>query len=183
MFPNHLLACCVKGHELAAGWLVGIQAEKVLVRNHHYCQRSASLSSEDRSTTAGCKEVMCMWRAYANSPQIRVASWSHYSVSLSSEDRSTTAGCKEVMCMRRAYANSPQIRVASWSPKLLQQYLERGENESYHHTWLESCEGGEVKELGESLELSTEPFRITFVVEQWHIMWSSSRRVVVPVAR
>ena len=51
------------------------------------------------------------------------------------------------------------------TPKQHQQYLERGENELYHHTWLTSCEGGEVKELGESLELSTELFRITFVVE------------------
>jgi len=38
---------------------------------------SAASSSEDMSTTAGCKEVTCMRRAYANSLQIGVASMIH----------------------------------------------------------------------------------------------------------
>ena len=35
---------------------------------------AASSSSEDRSTTAGCKDVMCVRRTYANSQQKGVAS-------------------------------------------------------------------------------------------------------------
>jgi len=35
---------------------------------------AASSSSEDMSTAAGCKDVMCVWRAYANS-QHRGVAW------------------------------------------------------------------------------------------------------------
>jgi len=39
---------------------------------------AASSSSEDKSTTAGCTNVMCMRRAYANSPQRGGASCIHF---------------------------------------------------------------------------------------------------------
>jgi len=38
---------------------------------------STALSSEDMSTTTGCTEVTCMWRAHSNSLQIGVASMIH----------------------------------------------------------------------------------------------------------
>ena len=38
---------------------------------------AASLSSEDMSTTAGCRDVMCVRRTYAYSPQREVASCIH----------------------------------------------------------------------------------------------------------
>ena len=70
------------------------------------------------------------------------------------------------MCTRRVYANSPQIGVASWIHPLSSVSSTWGggklSHESCQHTWLESCEGGEVKESVKSLELSTELFQDHF---------------------
>jgi len=46
---------------------------------------AASSSSEDIPTTAGCKDVMCVRRAYANSQHRGVASCTHLCRSLGRE--------------------------------------------------------------------------------------------------
>jgi len=65
---------------------------------------AASSSSEDMSSTAGCKEVMCVRRAYANSHHRGVASCIHLRRSLC---RTLGRGVAEV------YANSHHRGVAS----------------------------------------------------------------------
>jgi len=58
-----------------AGWKPG--GSTIGEKSSLLSDDSAVSSSEDMSTTAGCKEVTCMRRAYANSLQIRVASMIH----------------------------------------------------------------------------------------------------------
>jgi len=63
------------GGGMQAGWNPG--GKRMGEKSSLLSKDSASLSSEDRSTTDDCRQVMCMRRAYANSPQIGVASWIH----------------------------------------------------------------------------------------------------------
>jgi len=58
-----------------AGWKPG--GSRIGEKSSLLLEDSAASSSEDMSTTAGCKEVTCMRRAYANSLQIGVASMIH----------------------------------------------------------------------------------------------------------
>jgi len=58
-----------------AGWKPG--GSRIGEKSSLLSDDSAVSSSEDMSTTAGCKEVTCMRRAYANSLQIGVASMIH----------------------------------------------------------------------------------------------------------
>ena len=53
-----------------AGWKPG--GSKIGEKSSLLLQDSAASSSEDMSTTAGCREVTCMRRAYANALQIQV---------------------------------------------------------------------------------------------------------------
>ena len=63
------------GGGMQAGWNPG--GKKMGEKSSLLSEDSASSSSESRSTTDGCREVMCMRSAYANSSQIGVASWIH----------------------------------------------------------------------------------------------------------
>ena len=58
-----------------AGWKPG--GSKIGEKSSLLSDDSAASSSEDMSTTAGCREVTCMRSAYANSLQIGVASVIH----------------------------------------------------------------------------------------------------------
>jgi len=62
------------GGGMQAGWNPG--GKRMGEKSSLLSEESASSSSEDRSTTDVCREVMCMWSAYANSAQIGVASGS-----------------------------------------------------------------------------------------------------------
>ena len=80
-----LLACGVKRYKHGAiwghrHWKPGgskIGASKIGETSSLLSDDSATSSSKDMSTTAGCREVTCMRRAYANSLQIGVASVIH----------------------------------------------------------------------------------------------------------
>jgi len=78
------IICCPAGSSgtsmvpfggIDAGWKPGGSkiGEKSLLSSYN----STASSSEDMSTSAGCREVTCMRRAYANSLQIGVASMIH----------------------------------------------------------------------------------------------------------
>jgi len=58
-----------------AGWNPG--GIKIGEKSSLLSDDNAASSSKDMSTTAGCREVTCMRRAYANSLQIGVASVIH----------------------------------------------------------------------------------------------------------
>jgi len=58
-----------------AGWKPG--GSKIGEKSSLLSDNSAASSSQDMSTAAGCREVTCMRRAYANSLQIVVASMIH----------------------------------------------------------------------------------------------------------
>jgi len=48
--------------------------ERISEKSSWLSDDAASSSSEDMSTTTGCRDVMCRWRAYANSQHRGVAS-------------------------------------------------------------------------------------------------------------
>jgi hypothetical protein len=82
VLPNHLFSCWVKWYNVLpgggtdAGWKPGESkiGEKSSLLSDDSC---AASSSEDDSAVTGCRDVMCMRRAYANSPQMGLASVIH----------------------------------------------------------------------------------------------------------
>jgi len=82
VLSNHLLACGVKRYKHGAilghrRWLEP-GGSKIGKKSSLLSDDRAASSSEDLSTTAGCREVTCMRRAYTNSLQIGVASVIHH---------------------------------------------------------------------------------------------------------
>jgi len=55
-----------------AGWKPG--GSKIGEKSSLLSDNSAASSSEDNSTVTGCRDVTCMRRAHANSPQMGLAS-------------------------------------------------------------------------------------------------------------
>jgi len=81
MMPNKLLTCGVEECEHGVGWWYGYRLEarrrRMREKSSLLSDNAASSSSEDMSATAGCKDVMCVRRAYVNSQHREMASCIH----------------------------------------------------------------------------------------------------------
>jgi len=62
---------------MAVGWKPGGRSREEKSSFKLLSDDAAASSSENKSTSVGCREVTCMWRAYVNSLQIGVASVIH----------------------------------------------------------------------------------------------------------
>jgi len=83
------------------GWKPEARGRRMCEKSSLLFQDGALSSSEDRSTTAGCWDVMCVRRAYAKSPKRGVAFGMHLRNFQDLGRRFFLSTCRAVSCAEK----------------------------------------------------------------------------------